>query len=333
MVMSLQEAALRTLSKNPEDLEKALAEFSIEDSSEESSDMHPIASAARKVLKEVYGEVPLDPSVDSVTQFSTTRDKIQKLKQSRMRPVNWNKPLASIYVEIRFQDLLCYLKNEIEGIRRGRAISREEFAAVFGCNEFRSPEARKKFLQQAIERLDLEQFALRENERIPGIQRLLFVSASSNYWEGVQELVDQEICVNFQNPSYRETALHYAARNNSLESMRVLIAAGAEVNIRDHQGETSLYRAVYNGHQDAVAELIAAGADPDIPDFLGHTPLYCAMSAIKPPLEIVSVLLQAGANPKLSSYGGETPLSLAKKRGSEEAVQMLSDAIKRYGDR
>ncbi len=357
MVMSLQEAALRTLSQNPEDLEKALSEFSIEDRPEESSDNHPIASAARNVLREIYPGFPLDANVDSVTQFLTTHKKIQKLNRPWNRPVNWNQSLASVYVEIRFKQLLDELKLEIGCIRGGTRVSEEEFASFFDYNAFQSPEAWKQFLQKATERLDLEEFALQESERIPGIQRLLFLSSANNYWEGVQDLVDQEISLNFQDIS-GQTALHYAVGNNSLQSMRILLERGAAPNIRDNEGQTPLYYAVMSDHKDAVETLIsegvalkiqddygrsplhsavrhnsleilpiliAAGVDLNIRDNEGRTPLHDAVRYKN--LEILRILIAAGASVNIPDGQGETPLSLAEKSGSQKAVQMLVDAI------
>jgi hypothetical protein len=357
MVMSLQEAALRTLLKNPEDLEKALSEFSIEDSQEESSDNHPIASAAHKVLREIYPGFPLDANVDSVTQFLTTHKKIQKMNRPWNRPVNWKQSLASVYVEIRFKQLLDDLKLEIGCIRGGIRVLEEEFAAFFDSSAFRSPEAWKQFVQQAIQRLDLEQLVLEENERIPGIQRLLFLSSANNYWEGVQDLVDQEISLNFQDIS-GQTALHYAAGNNSLESMRILIERGAALNIRDNEGQTPLYYAVISDHKDAVETLITESVDLKIQDDSGRSPLHSAVrhnsleilpiliaagvdlnirdhrgwaalhyAAQDPKLEILSILIAAGASLNIPDGQGETPLSLAEKSGSQKAVEILTNAV------
>ncbi len=319
MVMSLQESALRFLQQNPEGFRKALAEFPVEDSQkklsgiaeerrEESSNIHPIASVARNVLREVYPELPLDARVDSVMQFLTTQERIQELNRASPWPVNRNRSLASIYVEIRFQKLLRFLKQKIERMRGGAEISKEEFAAFFDCAAFRHSDTRKHFLQQAIQILDLSQFTLEEHKRMPGVQRLLFLSSKSNYWEGVQELADQAISLNFQAAS-GQTALHYAARENSLESMRILIERGAELNIQDNEGETPLHRAMAFDREDAIGMLITEDVDLNIQDDQDASPLYC--TAENDALETIEVLIGAGADPNIQNDHGSSPLHIA----------------------
>ena len=319
MVMSLQEGALRFLQQNPESFQRALAEFPEEDSQkklsgitekprERSSNIHPIASVARNVLREIYPELPLDVSADSVMQFLTTHERIQELNRASQWPVNQNRSLASIYVEIRFQKLLRFLKRKIERMRGEAEISKEEFAAFFDCNAFRHPETRKHFLQQAIHTLDLEQFALEENKRMPGIQRLLFLTSASNYWEGVQELADQNISLNFQGAS-GQTALHYAARENSLESMRILIEKGADPNIQDSEGETPLHRAMAFDREDAVGMLITEDVDLNIQNDQDPSPLYCTVE--NDALETVQLLIRGGADPNIQNDHGSSPLHIA----------------------
>ena len=52
------------------------------------------------------------------------------------------------------------------------------------------------------------------------------------------------------------TGLHWAARRNYAEMMRLLIANGADLNVRDASGRTAIYLASKNNHHDAVKELL-----------------------------------------------------------------------------
>jgi cytohesin len=54
--------------------------------------------------------------------------------------------------------------------------------------------------------------------------------------------------------------LHEAARNGQIEVAKALIAAGANVNLANKDGETPLYRATLYGHTEIVKLLEAAGA-------------------------------------------------------------------------
>jgi len=56
------------------------------------------------------------------------------------------------------------------------------------------------------------------------------------------------------------TPIHHAAEAGSPEAARVLIEAGADVNVPSNAGETPLQRARRGGHQEVVRLLEAAGA-------------------------------------------------------------------------
>ena len=110
------------------------------------------------------------------------------------------------------------------------------------------------------------------------------------------------------------TAMLYAARQGSIESAQVLIAAGADLNEREPgDGISPLLLAIMNGHYDFAAMLIGRGADVNLADDAGRTPIYQAIDmrrlefiAGRPaptwtderdPLAIVRLLLVRGADP------------------------------------
>eukprot|EP00435_Cladocopium_sp_Y103_P053574 s627_g17.t1 len=74
------------------------------------------------------------------------------------------------------------------------------------------------------------------------------------------------------------TPLHYAARNGHVESMLLLLEAGAEKDPPSAENEriTPLYIAAQNGHLVAVRHLVEVGADKERADNEGATPLYIA---------------------------------------------------------
>jgi ankyrin repeat protein len=73
------------------------------------------------------------------------------------------------------------------------------------------------------------------------------------------------------------TALVLAARQNDVESARVLLAAGADVNQVTLYGWTPLLVATQNRYYKLASFLLDNGADPNIANKGGWTPLYLAV--------------------------------------------------------
>ncbi|WP_181919537.1 ankyrin repeat domain-containing protein [Alkalilimnicola ehrlichii] len=71
----------------------------------------------------------------------------------------------------------------------------------------------------------------------------------------------------------RHSPLTAAVDAGAIDSLRVLVNAGAPVSEPDAAGDTALIRAVRNGHTETARLLLAAGADLNQADARGHTPL------------------------------------------------------------
>ena len=72
------------------------------------------------------------------------------------------------------------------------------------------------------------------------------------------------------------TALVFAAREGDLESAKLLLAAGADVNQTTEYGWTPLLTATNNRHYKLAINLIEGGGDVNIANKGGWTPLYLA---------------------------------------------------------
>ncbi len=108
----------------------------------------------------------------------------------------------------------------------------------------------------------------------------------------------------------------WAAWSASLESVQLLLAAGAGVNACNERGEQALLFAVFAVRRmrtDAlrvVEALLAAGADVAARNDLGNTALHLlATRSHGQPLEAVvaRLLLGAGADGRAVNIDGETP--------------------------
>lgn len=102
---------------------------------------------------------------------------------------------------------------------------------------------------------------------------------------------------------------------------RMLIAEGADVNLRDIHGATPLLLSAAYGAVWLMEELISSGADVGQVNLNGWTPLMSAAAAGQ--VGAVELLLSKGANAESVSFFGDTALQLAAKSGREQSVQAL----------
>ena len=115
-----------------------------------------------------------------------------------------------------------------------------------------------------------------------------------------------------------KTALHWAAMSGENDVLRLLIRCGSNVNRHDHYGSyTALHLAVacsaHNSAIETVDILLAAGADIHACTRWGTTALISA--AIRGHQPLVEHLLSCGADVDARSYDGKTPLLTVAKLG------------------
>jgi ankyrin repeat protein len=93
---------------------------------------------------------------------------------------------------------------------------------------------------------------------------LSFLSAAAleKRIDWVNFLLENGADVNFlNNDRYKSTALMLAANENACDVMKVLIAHGADLNIRDRYGDAAVGFSTSKGHYEATEMLVNAGAD------------------------------------------------------------------------
>ena len=106
--------------------------------------------------------------------------------------------------------------------------------------------------------------------------------------------------------------MHYAAYRGRTIIAELLIANGADVNVKDGGGDTPLHYAALFRRKE-----IAKDADVNAKGVAGQTPLYHAETK-----EIIELLIAKGADVNAKEQDGYTPLHL-ERRVHKEIVELL----------
>lgn len=161
------------------------------------------------------------------------------------------------------------------------------------------------------------------SEHHPGVVKMLVdkgadVNAKSNFvpsasgrgFEGTKPVAAKPNQPAEEFASGLLTPLMFAAREDDLESARILIDAGANVNAAGGDGKDALGLALFNGSYNVASLLIDSHADVNHADAQRFTPLFWAVDrrnmetapnfpwmVTTDPLPVIKKLLDAGANP------------------------------------
>jgi uncharacterized protein len=139
--------------------------------------------------------------------------------------------------------------------------------------------------------------------------------------EAVRSLLKQKVDVNAPQPD-GTTALHWAVRQDDLETADLLIRAGANVKAANRFGATPLSLAATNGNAAMIEKLLKAGEDANaVVSESGDTVLMLAARTGKP--EAVAMLLNHGADVNKTNATGQTALMWAASQRNSAAVQVL----------
>ena len=151
------------------------------------------------------------------------------------------------------------------------------------------------------------------------------------------------------------TALMFAAREGDLESARVMLDAGVDINLGDVDNVTPLVAAIMNKQYTVAKFLIDRGADVNVVDAGGRTALYAAIDIRNedwtampnrttddplPAFEVIKAIVDKGAKLDVPltrpltvrsgmDFGdntlgaGATPLMRAARAGDHQVIRLL----------
>jgi ankyrin repeat protein len=121
------------------------------------------------------------------------------------------------------------------------------------------------------------------------------IQARSASWTDVEAVPPHGLLeYNRAIPHGADTALLFAARSGDLDSAKLLVAAGANVNDQDAWGVSAITLAAHSDFRELVQFLLEKGADPNVAP-AGFTALQEAI--MRRDGEMVSALLDHGADP------------------------------------
>ena len=127
-----------------------------------------------------------------------------------------------------------------------------------------------------------------------------------------------------------ENLLLLSVLEKQLEILRFLIQLGCDLNQgNDERGLTPLQAAALVNSLDAAEALIAANAQIDVRDKYGNTPLLDAVYAFRDDLSMITLLLESGANPFQKNDYGISPYSLARETEKNKVLKVINNIYHR----
>ena len=147
------------------------------------------------------------------------------------------------------------------------------------------------------------------------------IMAADEHDQCLRLLIDAGADVNVQAAVMGLSALHYAASNGRIKSVKALLSAKANVNVTTTLGQTPLIRAAEGQWLDVATALLDAGADLKLAKKTGETPLMLA--AANGDMPMATLLLDRGADVNQMTSARATVLVFAARERKPEMVRLL----------
>ena len=125
--------------------------------------------------------------------------------------------------------------------------------------------------------------------------------------------------INNKGGEWNNTALMCAAFNGHSTSIEILIQHGAELNVKDNDGDTALIDAARYGHSTSIEILLQHGTKLNVKNNKGNTALICA--ARKGHSTSIEILIKHSADVSLKNNNGKTAHDRAKNKKIKVMLQ------------
>lgn len=197
----------------------------------------------------------------------------------------------------------------------------------------------KKFMEMGV---DMETPVVKGKTPINIIaaqeERQMFSRKKDDYFEKAAEYFSAESMEQLDNEGI--SAVHYAARRNHSDMLKVMIEKGIDVNVTEDEpacaGNTPLHEACDKGSKEAVEVLMEAGADDTLLNVKGSTPAHIVVTAKRFGQELEEeeriAILELLKNVDIPSNDGKTPLMVAQSLDLNTALSVTQLLIDKGAD-
>ena len=154
----------------------------------------------------------------------------------------------------------------------------------------------------------------------------LHFAAQENHPEVVKVLIDAGADIEVKGVN-EESPVLLASQEGALDVVKVLVKAGAEVCVTDNDGDTCLMHAVRFGHTETARALLCM-PEVDVNQSAGDAWTALHTAVLEKHSSVVQVLIDAGADIEAKEDKGRSPIhhACACEVGELELVKMLVEA-------
>ena len=127
---------------------------------------------------------------------------------------------------------------------------------------------------------------------------------------------------------FEKDNMHFAAQDGDMLKVKELIEAGYPVNQFDEIGKTPLHYAAINEHMEVIRLLLDEGADVNAhkESYIGNTPLGEVAGSCS--FDVAEILVEAGAVPTIPGWMQMTALHHAQRRKKPEGKKVYELLLK-----